>query len=172
MTETDAFDDAVRRYRKHRRVNPPTNPIPGLGKIVLVFAAAMTAACSTVDRRTMITIADARVDKAQVIDVGEPGDSPGDLFVFDQPLLDQHGEIIGNNSGVCIRTRMGHSLQCQWTLTLDNGSIQVAGREFDQGASDIVIVGGTGAYEGISGYMESVNNGDGTFLQTLYYRHR
>ena len=146
--------------------------IPVLGKIFLVLAAGVTAACSTTDRRTMITVADARVHKAQVIDIGEPGDSPGDLFVFDQPLLDQHGENIGNNSGVCIRTRMGHSLQCQWTLTLDNGSIQVAGREFDQGASDIAIVGGTGEYEGIRGYMESVNNGDGTFSQTLYYQLR
>ena len=71
---------------------------------------------------------------------------------------------------MCVRTRVGHSLQCQWTLSLKNGNIQVAGREFDQGASDIVIVGGTGAYLGISGYMESVNNGDGTFAQTLYYQ--
>jgi hypothetical protein len=62
-----------------------------------------------------------------------------------------------------------HSIQCQWTLTLADGSIQVAGREFDKGTSAISIVGGTGKYSGISGDMESVNNNDGTFTQTLRY---
>ena len=143
-----------------------------LRKIVLVLTAATFAACSPSDQKKMITVADARVHKAQMVDIGEPGDSPGDMFVFDQPLLDPHGNNIGNNSGVCFRTRIGHSLQCQWTLTMNNGSIQVAGREFDQGASDIAIAGGTGKYVGISGYMESVNNDDGTFTQTLHYKIR
>lgn len=143
---------------------------PPLGKGVLVLVGALGTACSPTDPQTLITVADARVHKAHVIDIGESGDSPGDLFVFDQPLLDQHSHDIGNNSGMCVRTRVEHSLQCQWTLTLEDGNIQVAGREFDQGTSDIAIVGGTGAYSGISGYMESVNNGDGTFTQILYYR--
>ena len=145
-------------------------PMPAFEKTVLVVSAAMVAACSPTDRQTMTTVADARVHKAQMVDIGDPGDSPGDMFVFDQPLLDSRGNDIGNNSGVCVRTRIGHSLQCQWTLTLSNGSIQVAGREFDKGASDIAIVGGTGAFAGISGYMTSLNNDDGTFTQTLYYR--
>ena len=141
-------------------------------KIILVPTAAVYAACSPNDQQKMITVADARVHKAQMVDVGDPGDSPGDMFVFDQPLLDLDGNNIGNNSGICFRTRIGHSLQCQWTLTMNNGSIQVAGREFDKGSSDIAIAGGTGVYAGISGYMESVNNDDGTFTQTLYYRIR
>ena len=119
--------------------------------------------------QTLVTIADARVHSANVIDVGEPGDSVGDILTFDQPLLNEQGEQIGNNSGTCIRTRVAHSFQCQWTLTLENGSIQVAGREFDKGTSAIAIVGGTGHYAGITGQMESVNNGDGTFTQTLHY---
>jgi hypothetical protein len=117
----------------------------------------------------LITIADARTSKAEFIDVGEPGDSVGDILTFDQPLLDEQGKNVGINSGTCIRTRVGHSFQCQWTLTFDNGSIQVAGREFDKGTSNIVIIGGTGTYAGISGEMKSVNNNDGTFTQTLRY---
>ena len=141
-----------------------------IDKGVLLLAGVLMTACSPTQPQKLITIADARVHKAQAVDVGEPGDTAGDLFVFDQPLLDQHGKDIGNNSGLCFRTRVGHSLQCQWTLTLADGSIQVAGREFDQGASDIAIVGGTGAYSGISGHMQSVSNDDGTFTQTLSYR--
>jgi hypothetical protein len=138
-------------------------------KCLLVLTTGLAAACSPEKPQTLITIADARVQAAHFIDVGEPGDSVGDKFVFDQPLLDEHSNSIGNNSGTCIRTRVGHNSQCQWTLTFNNGSIQVAGREFDQGASDITIVGGTGIYAGITGEMKSVNNNDDTYTQTLYY---
>jgi hypothetical protein len=138
----------------------------------LVLSAGVLGAvsCSRQEPQDLITIADARIHTARYIDTGEPGDSVGDILVFDQPLLDEQRQTIGNNSGTCIRTRVGHSYQCQWTLTLENGSIQVAGREFDAGASQISIVGGTGKYAGIVGDMRSVNNNDGTFTQTLRYR--
>lgn len=139
-------------------------------KIVLITATTLgLVACPQETSRTLVTIADARVDTVQYIDTGEPGDSVGDILVFDQPLLDKDMKKIGNNSGSCVRTRVGHSFQCQWTLTLENGTIQVAGREFDQGTSTVSIIGGTGKYSGISGEMESTNNNDGTFTQTLHY---
>jgi len=128
-------------------------------------------ACAATHDRTLITIADARTGPATLVDLGEPGDSAGDMVVFDQPLLDSEGAVIGVNSGVCIRTRVGHSYQCQWTLKLDDGTIQVAGRESDQGASAISIVGGTGAYAHVCGEMISTKNDDGTFTQTLKLRH-
>ncbi len=138
---------------------------------LILFACFLgITSCSRQTTQKLETIADARIHKAEFIDLGEPGDSVGDILTFDQPLLNPKGKKIGNNSGACIRTRVGHSFQCQWTLSLKNGSIQVAGREFDQGKSEIAIVGGTGQYAGISGYMKSVNNGDGTFTQILYYR--
>ncbi len=137
---------------------------------LLAACALLSAGCTGETPQKLVTIADARIDKAQFMDIGEPGDSVGDILVFDQPLLDENRQRIGTNSGTCTRTRAGHSFQCSWTLTLENGTIQVAGREFDQGASPITIVGGTGAYSGISGEMESVNNNDGTFTQTLYFR--
>lgn len=147
--------------------------IPHSIRTVLIITGLLTVtACSENTTYTLVTIADARVQTAQVIDTGEAGDSTGDILTFDQPLLDQQGRQIGNNSGICIRTQVGHSFQCQWTLSMQNGTIQVAGREFDQGKSDISIVGGTGQYTGINGYMESVNNGNGTFTQTLHYRIR
>ncbi len=127
------------------------------------------ASCSQETPQILVTIADARANKAQHIDLGEPGDSVGDILTFNQPLLDEDMKQVGNNSGKCIRTLVEHSFQCQWTLTFENGSIQVAGREFDQGPSTLSIVGGTGKYSGITGEMESTNNNDGTFTQTLHY---
>lgn len=137
--------------------------------LMLLTATMCLTACSKDMPRTLVTIADARVDAAKFIDIGKPGDSPGDILVFDQPLLDEQGKRLGTNSGTCIRTRIGHSFQCQWTLSMEGGTIQVAGREFDQGTSDITIVGGTGKYAGITGQMQSVNNNNGTFTQTLQY---
>ena len=127
------------------------------------------SACTQKTPQILITIADARDKPAQYIDHGEPGDSVGDILTFDQPLLDKDLNEIGNNSGTCIRTRAKHSFQCQWTLTMESGSIQVVGREFDQGTSTVSIVGGTGRYSGITGEMESTNNKNGTFTQKLYY---
>lgn len=134
----------------------------------IIFTLSLTA-CTQQDPRTLITIADARQHPAQFIDTGETGDSAGDILIFDQPLLDEDKKTIGNNSGFCLRTRVAHSFQCQWTLTTDDGSIQVAGREFDSGTSHISIIGGTGKFAGISGDMESSNNNDGTFTQRLRY---
>ncbi|VAW80087.1 hypothetical protein MNBD_GAMMA15-1210 [hydrothermal vent metagenome] len=140
-------------------------------KATLIVVLSLSGiACAPEQTQTLVTIADARTDKAHFIDTGEPGDSVGDILAFDQPLLDAQQNPIGTNSGSCLRTRAGHSFQCQWTLTLHDGSIQVAGREYEQGASDISIIGGTGRYAGIYGTLESVNNSDGTFTQTLRYR--
>ncbi len=149
-----------------KKISLPIKPL------LLAASVLGAAACSQQNPQTLLTIADARSDTARFIDTGESGDSVGDILVFDQPLLDEHHKNIGNNSGTCIRTRVGHSFQCQWTLAFDNGSIQVAGREFDQGTSAISIVGGTGKYSGITGDMKSVNNNDGTFTQILTYRIR
>ena len=139
-------------------------------EIVLITATTLgLVACSQETPQTLVTIADARVNTAETIDTGEPGDSVGDILTFDQPLLDKDMKEIGNNSGTCVRTRVGKSFQCHWTLTLENGTIQVSGRELDQGTSTLSIVGGTGKYSGISCEMESTNNNDGTFTQTLNY---
>lgn len=153
----------------------PKNILPFANSLVVsALAASILVLAACTQPQSMVTIADARNNPAKVIDMGEPGDSMGDMLVFDQPLLDKDYNEIGNNSGTCLRTRVSHSFQCQWTLTFDNkiknnGSILVAGREFDKGSSTVSIIGGTGNYSGISGEMETTNNNDGTFTQVLFY---
>ncbi|WP_233166617.1 dirigent protein [Archangium sp. Cb G35] len=116
---------------------------------------------------TLNTIADARSGIATPVDLGPPGDSPGDMFVFDQPLLNEAKETIGSNSGYCIRTLPGQFSECQWTLTMADGTITVAGREAETGTSLIPIIGGTGTFEGASGVLSTTPNGDRTFTQVL-----
>ena len=116
---------------------------------------------------TLVTIADGRSGIAQSVDLGETGDSPGDIFVFDQPLLNSNREPIGNNSGFCIRTLPGKFSECQWTLTLENGTITVAGRESDTGTSMIPIIGGSGKYLLARGVLATTPNSDKTYTQIL-----
>ena len=140
-------------------------------KIFLIglFCLPHTILAQQTEQYELITIADARKKPAKYVDVGPKGDSVGDMYVFDQPLLNEKKVKIGNNSGYCIRTLVGHSHQCQWTLTMSNGTIQVAGREAEKGSSFIAIVGGTGDYVGVKGQMLSTNNNNGTFTQKLQY---
>ena len=116
---------------------------------------------------TLVTIADGRSGIAQSVDLGEAGDSPGDIFVFDQPLLNSNHEPIGKNSGFCIRTLPGKFSECQWTLTLENGTITVAGRESDTGTSMIPVIGGSGKYLLVRGVMATTPNLDKTYTQIL-----
>ena len=116
---------------------------------------------------TLTTIADARTGIAKGINLGGTEDSPGNMFVFDQPLLNASQEVIGSNSGYCVRTLPGKFSECQWTLTMADGTITVAGREAETGTSLIPIIGGTGKFEGASGVLTTTPNGDRTFTQVL-----
>ena len=80
-----------------------------LALFILAAISLMLCACEQHNAQSLTTIADARNNPAYYIDNGEPGDSVGDILVFDQPLLDKDMKTIGNNSGSCIRTRVGHS---------------------------------------------------------------
>lgn len=137
--------------------------------LMAVFTLPMLGCGSAraADPWTLKTVADARSGIASPVDLGTQGDSPGDMFVFDQPLLNEAGQNIGSNSGFCVRTLPGQFSQCQWTLTMSDGTITVAGREAESGPSDIPVIGGTGAYLGVSGVLVTTPNGDRTFTQVL-----
>jgi hypothetical protein len=143
-------------------------------KLVLMAALAVPAAsCGSAQAQeaaeswTLTTIADARSGIASPVDLGAPGDSPGDMFVFDQPLLNEARQNIGSNSGFCVRTLPGQFSECQWTLTMTDGSVTVAGREAEAGTSQIPILGGTGAFDRVTGVLATTPNGDRTFTQVL-----
>ena len=61
---------------------------------------------------TLITNADAKTSQAVYIDINPKGDSLGDQWIFDQPLLDENGAEIGTISGFCLRTKIASSSQC------------------------------------------------------------
>jgi len=116
------------------------------------------------------TIADANAGTKTPVDLGEHGPSQGDVFIFDQPLLNEQHKAIGNNGGFCITVRPGAYSQCQWTLQLRDGTITVAGQEAASGPSTLPVIGTTGAYQQYRGVLVTKPLPDGTYSQIITLR--
>lgn len=139
----------------------------------LGFSLAMAAESPPASpaRPELRTIADATRGVRQKVDAPPVGASPGDLFVFDQPLLDGDGnKQLGVNSGYCVTTLPGVRSQCQWTLNLPTGTLTVAGQEAEKGPSILPIIGATGEFAPYRGELQTYPNGNGTFTQIVRFR--
>lgn len=138
-----------------------------------MIALPLSAFAHAPESLTLVTLADGTRGTKNAIDIGPPGPSHGDLFVFDQPLMNEDRQDIGSNSGYCINTLPTVHSQCQWTLLFTDsagtveGTLVVAGQEHEVGQSVVAVIGSTGRYAGYTGEMTSQPNPDGTFTQTL-----
>jgi allene oxide cyclase len=89
------------------------------------------------------------------VDLGAKGDSVGDLLVFANGIFDAANKTqIGSDQGFCVRTIVGKSWECMWTLMLKAGRITVEGPFMDEGDSLFAVTGGTGKYAGAKGSMK------------------
>jgi hypothetical protein len=75
--------------------------------------------------------------------------------VFANNVLDAANKVqLGTDQGYCVRTVVGKSWECFWTLTLKAGQITVEGPFSDTGDSIFAVTGGTGKYAGAKGSMK------------------
>lgn len=90
-----------------------------------------------------------------VIDVGDPGDTIGDMLAFGNDLYDEaNATVVGRDQGQCFRSNPGLSWECVFTNILEDGSITVQGPFYDDLQDvELAITGGTGAYSDASGTM-------------------
>ena len=89
------------------------------------------------------------------VDLGAKGDSVGDLLVFSNGVFDQANKVqLGTDQGYCVRTIVGKSWECMWTITLKGGQITIEGPFMDAGDSLLAVTGGTGDYAGAKGSMK------------------
>ena len=89
------------------------------------------------------------------VDLGAKGDSVGDLLVFANKVYDPANKTqLGTDNGYCVRTVVGKSWECFWTLTLKAGQITVEGPFMDSGDSLLAVTGGTGKYAGARGSLK------------------
>jgi hypothetical protein len=120
---------------------------PVLGLTVALAALPAMAA-------ERIVVVERPVDETTV-DLGAKGDSVGDLLVFANKIYDAGNKReIGSDQGYCVRTVVGKSWECFWTLTLKAGQITVEGPFMDAGDSLMSVTGGTGKYSGAKGSMK------------------
>ena len=109
----------------------------------------------------VVTVIEHEVRNADV-DTGDPGESPGDYFLFESRLLHPaSGDVLGVDSGKCmlaIRTFV-----CDATARINGkGKIVVAGAFFSENDGVLPITGGTGAYREAAGqlFVRDLPNGD------------
>jgi hypothetical protein len=89
------------------------------------------------------------------VDLGAKGDSVGDMLVFANGIFDAANKTqVGADQGYCVRTVVGKSWECIWTLTLKAGQITVEGPFLDDGDSLLAVTGGTGKYAGAKGSLK------------------
>ena len=89
------------------------------------------------------------------VDLGAKGDSIGDLLVFANAVFDASNKTqVGKDQGYCVRTIVGKSWECMWTMLLKDGMITVEGPFMDSGDSLLVVTGGTGKYAGAKGQLK------------------
>ncbi len=115
---------------------------------------------------TIVVIEHATSDAT--VDLGDEGDSVGDTLTFANDLYDEDdANKVGTDEGSCIRTVVGKSWHCNWTVYLDGGQIVVQGPFKDSGDSTLAIVGGTGDYANASGEMKLEANGEAGYRFTF-----
>ena len=119
-----------------------------------VLAAAAALAGTPALAAEQIVVVERPVGETTV-DLGAKGDSVGDLLVFANKVYDAANKTqLGTDNGYCVRTVVGKSWECFWTLTLKGGQITVEGPFMDSGDSLLAVTGGTGKYAGARGSMK------------------
>ncbi len=119
---------------------------------VLGLAAALAVLPATAGEQ--IVVVERPVGETSV-DLGAKGDSVGDMLVFANKVYDAGNKTqVGSDQGYCVRTVVGKSWECFWTLTLKAGQITVEGPFLDEGDSLMSVTGGTGKYAGAKGSMK------------------
>jgi len=108
---------------------------------------------ATGDGRLTITVVERAISDTEV-DLGDPGDSIGDLIAFGNPVYDAaNQQEIGRSQGSCVRAVVGQVYECAFTVVLPDGQLSVQGPFADSGDTVLAITGGTGDYAGARGEM-------------------
>jgi hypothetical protein len=114
--------------------------------------------------RTLNFTEQAKGTKVVFVDNGKHGPSTGDAIVLTIPLVDAAGAKLGTATATCTATSVPKNAEpptlCQGVLPLADGDIVVSGR-VTPGADHLAVVGGTGAYAGARGTMDSTDEKTG-----------
>jgi hypothetical protein len=134
--------------------------------VLATLAVAVPAThAQTPGARTLNFTEQAKGTKVVFVDNGKHGPSAGDGIVLTIPLVDAAGAKLGTATATCTATSIPKSEEpptlCQAVFPLADGDIVVSGR-VTPGADHLAVVGGTGAYAGARGTMDSTDDKTGS----------
>ena len=134
-----------------------------------LFALALLAATASASAGEVVSVVE-HADTDAVTDTGAKGDSTGDVLTFANPVFDKANRTkVGADQGYCVRTAVGKSWECMWTLSLKDGQLTVEGPFIDAGDSVLAITGGTGKYSAARGQMKlHARDAKGTAYDFVY----
>ena len=138
---------------------------------VAVTATLLSAGIARAHGEDEFTVVE-RAATDTVIDVGDSGDSIGDMLAFGNDLYDaDNAEVVGRDQGQCFRSNPGVAWECVWTNIFEDGSITVEGPFYDDLRDvDLAITGGTGVYDRAGGAMTlHSRNETGTELDFTFH---
>jgi hypothetical protein len=131
--------------------------------VALILAAAVTLSATAsgpaqeAKSQTLRLLA-VETGKEHYIDLGERGDSVGDIVMFKE-ILRARGRVAGHTEIHC--TFAGpDSARCNGTIFLGNGKIEAGGAIHFRKVTRLPILGGTGAYAGARGQLEFTEAGN------------
>jgi hypothetical protein len=98
--------------------------------------------------------------------------SGGDSFAFSSELLSKAGRHSGYLHAVCVVTIGGRGFEaaafhCTGSMNLRGGTLALSALVKPQRPVIISVVGGTGAYEGVTGSITSKERADGNTVDTV-----
>ena len=161
--------------------------------LAALLASTLVAACglrSTNPSTETLTIYPLTIyqdaPKMKLLDLGEPGNSPGDVYHFFAPLHSSPGgpvigEVFGSKTLVKLATDGNPNLEQRTTLlsfTFSDRQDQIIAlgvADYSPTAGEFnpsqprarAILGGTGKYMGARGQLTSTRNADGSYTQVF-----
>lgn len=140
-----------------------------LASFMFVGAILFAGAAKIQENTITLTVVE-RATTDAVTDIGDEGDSVGDILTFANDVYDEtNTDKIGTDNGYCVRTEVGVAWQCYWSLSVKDGQIMVQGPFLDAEDSTMAIIGGTSGYAGATGQMRlHARNAEGTEYDFVY----
>jgi hypothetical protein len=151
----------------------------------VLLVSGFVAACVPHSTNTTLTIYE-DAPALQPLDLGPPGNSPGDAYYFSAPLHSSPGgpvtgEVFGSKTLVKLAGQANPNSEKRATVlffTFHGGQDQIialgagdyppTAAEFDTGQPVVrAILGGTGKYIGARGQLTSTRNTDGSYTQVF-----
>jgi hypothetical protein len=121
--------------------------------VIASFVAPAAATNGKSSTKTITLRASSELENAKLVDNAPTGNSPGDVLVFTERLLDRDGNVIGHDAATCTRLFDVRSL-CTGTYSLRGGEIMVQLLQPGLGQTltyEQAITGGTGRYARATG---------------------